>query len=399
MAGRPGAGKTALLDLLVHRDGPDGADASARGGLRTAHTEVPDPRVGELSRAYHPRKTTSARLIFQDLEQKSGPAYPALSSERRDLLAQSELILLVIDLYNSGPDEWRAEVSSQWRAALEEYTICDLAVVETRRERLEKALRIGQKPNFPTEPEVLLRLHAHLEVGKPASEFHFTEDEERGLRGYSFLSARPVLPAFNVDESHLAGAADALRGIAEGILAGDSATGAELRAGMGPGLGAGAGAAVGAAVGATAAPGPEPRADVSWVLFCAEAERQIQELPPEDQATFLEAFHLAEPAVAQVIRAAYGVAGLQSFFTVGDDEVRAWTVRRGATAPEAAGAIHSDLEKGFVRAEVLAYEDWVRYGSHAAARDKGAVRLEGREYIVRDGDILNIRSGLARGGR
>ena len=391
IAGRPGAGKSALFELLVHRAGPEGGDASGRGGLRTAHSEVPDPRVGELSRAYHPRKTTLARLVFQDLEQKSGPVYPALSPERRDLLAQSELILLVIDLYHSKPDDWKSEAASQWRAALEEYTICDLAVVETRRERLDKALKIGQKPTFPGEPDVLARLHAHLEVGRPASKFHFTEDEEQGLRGYSFLSARPVLPAFNLDESNLAGAADALRGIADGIMTAAAATGAE----SGPGSTSGSGSAAGSGT----TPGPESSADVLWVLFSAEAERQIQELPPEDQAAFLDAFHLAEPAVAQVIRAAYSVAGLQSFFTVGDDEVRAWTVRRGATAPEAAGEIHSDLEKGFVRAEVLAYDDWVRYGSHAAAREKGAVRLEGREYVVRDGDILNIRSGLARGGR
>ena len=365
IAGRPGAGKSALFELLVHRAGPEGGDVSGRGGLRTAHTEVPDPRVGKLSEAYRPRKTILARLVFQDLEQKSGPVYPVLSSERRDLLAQSELILLVIDLFNCGPDEWKAEAVSQWRAALDEYTLCDLAVVETRRERLEKALKIGQKPNFPGEPEVLSRLHVHLEDGRSASEFPFTQDEEQGLRGYSFLSARPVLPAFNIEESDLAGAGEALRGVAEGILAGHAAV----------------------------------DADAPWVIFCAEAERQIQELPPEDHATFLEAFHLTEPAVAQVIRAAYTVSGLHSFFTVGDDEVRAWTVRRGATAPEAAGVIHSDLEKGFVRAEVLAYDDWVRYGSHTAAREKGAVRLEGREYVVRDGDILNIRSGLARGGR
>lgn len=395
IAGRPGAGKSALFELVAHRAGPEGADGSGRGGLRTAHAEVPDPRVGELSRAYHPRKTILARLVFQELEQKSGPVYPALSSERRDLLAQSELILLVIDLFNSEPDEWPAEAASQWRAALEEFTICDLAVVETRRERLEKALKIGQKPTFPGEPDVLARLHAHLEVGKPAREFHFTEDEEQGLRGYSFLSARPVLPAFNLDESNLAGAAEALRGIAEGMLTGNAMAPVEPGAGSGPPTEAGSGPKPESGSGSS----PRPNPDAAWVLFCAEAERQIQELPPEDQASFLEAFHLAEPAVAQVIRAAYTVAGLQSFFTVGEDEVRAWTVRRGATAPEAAGVIHSDLEKGFVRAEVLAYDDWVRYGSHSASRDKGAVRLEGREYVVRDGDILNIRSGLARGGR
>jgi ribosome-binding ATPase len=374
IAGRPGAGKSALFELLVHRAGPEGADASGRAGLRTAHTEVPDLRISELSRAYKPRKTILARLVFHDLEQKGGPVYPALSPERRDMLAQSELILLVIDLYNPDPEEWKTEAETQWRAAVEEYVISDLAVVETRLERVEKALKIGQKPNFPGEQEVLRRLHTHLEAGRPVRDFSFTEDEDRGLRGYAFLSARPLLPAFNIEESHLAGAAEALRPIATGILAGPAA---------GPG----------------SALAAKPDREAPWVYLCAEAERQIQELPPDDQAPFLEAFHLTEPAVAQVIRAAYDLAGLLSFITVGDDEVRAWTLRRGATAPEAAGVIHSDLEKGFVRAEVLAYEDWVRYGSHAAAREHGAVRLEGREYVVRDGDIVNIRSGLARGGR
>jgi ribosome-binding ATPase len=368
IAGRPGAGKSTLFELLIGHGGAAGADASGRSGLRIAHAEVPDPRVEALSRSYRPRKTTPARLIFQDLEQKSGPIYPALSPERRDLLAQSELILLVIDLHSSDPTEWEAEAAVQWRAAVDEYVLCDLAVVETRRDRVEKALKIGQKPAFPGEPEVLQRLHTNLESGTPVRSLVFNEDEERGLRGYSFMSARPLLPAFNVNESHL--------GRAREILGRVSAT----------------------IVGTSEAAG-EPGPANSWVFFCAEVEKQILELPPEDRSTFLEAFDLAEPAVAQVIRAAYHVSGLQSFFTVGEDEVRAWTVRQGATAPEAAGVIHSDLEKSFVRAEVLSYQDWVRFGSHAAARDKGAVRLEGREYVVRDGEILNIRSGLARGGR
>ena len=153
IAGRPGAGKSALFELLAHRAGPDGrrrlgsrrpADRPRRGS---------GPACWGVVASLPSRKTILARLVFQELEQKSGPVYPALSSERRDLLAQSELILLVIDLFNSGPEEWVAEANPQWRAGVEEYTICDLAVVETRRERLEKALKIGQKPNFPGEAE------------------------------------------------------------------------------------------------------------------------------------------------------------------------------------------------------------------------------------------------------
>lgn len=373
LAGRPGAGKSSLFDLVGSYSGgsaPQGAAAGSRGsaapaprpaprseskgGLRMAHVEVPDPRLWELSAAFHPRKTTPARIQFDDLEQKAAPTYPALSSERRDMLAQSELILLILDLFSVDPDDWPDAVRVQWALASEEFVLCDLAVVETRLERVRKLVRIGQKPAFPSEVEVLERLREALEGGRPVAQVDLNEEEKRHLRGYSFLSDRPMLPAFNIGEEHLVGAGERLAPLAAPLSS-------------------------------------------SWVYFSAEVEAQIQQLPPEDQSTFLEAFGLTEPAVAQVIRAAYDLAGLHCFFTVGEDEVRAWSVPKGALAPQAAGAIHSDLEKGFVRAEVLSFDDWRANGSYAAARDKGLFRLEGKEYRVHDGDIVNIRSGLAKG--
>ncbi len=353
LAGRPGAGKSSLFDLLARRTAP-GKEDGGRGGLRVTHVDVPDPRLTALSEAFRPKKTTPARLQFDDLEQKSGPVYPILSPERREMLSQGDLILLVCDLYGEDPDHWGELARTQWRSASDEFVISDLAVIETRLGRLEKLLRIGQKPAFPGEPELLRRLREELESGRPVREFRFTPEEERALRGYAFLSARPVLPAFNVGEEHLEGSTDALASALAGFSGGSS-----------------------------------------WVLFCAPVETQILQMPAEEQAGFREAFGLAEPAVAQVIRASYNLAGLHCFFTVGEDEVRAWSIPKGARAPEAAGAIHSDLEKGFVRAEVLSYADWERFGSIAAAREKGAFRLEGKEYEVLDGDILNIRSGLA----
>jgi ribosome-binding ATPase len=355
LAGRPGSGKTSLLELIASLNASSsGAGPAERGGVRLAHVPVPDPRLDALSAAYRPRKTTSARLEFADLEQKAAPSYPALSAERKGMLAQADLILLTIDLFSSDPDDWSEVARVQWLLALEEFVLCDLATVETRLERVRKLVRIGQKPAFPSEVEVLTKLRDALEEGRPVRLVPLEPDEIRGLGGYSFLSQVPLLPAFNLDEGYLSGARERLQKIADGLSAG-------------------------------------------WVFYSAEVEGQIKELPPEEQAGFLEAFGLREPAVAQVIRAAYDLAGLHSFFTVGEDEVRAWSIRKGALAPEAAGVIHTDLERSFVRAEVLNYEDWLRYGTHAAAKEKGFVRLEGKEYVVRDGDILNIRSGLAKG--
>lgn len=365
LAGRPGAGKTSLFNLVAASASsatpggsgpaaPRPSTISAKGGLRLAHVDVPDPRLWELSAAYRPRKTTAARLQFEDLEQKSAPVYPALSTERRDMLARTDLILLVIDLFSVDPPEWAEAARIQWMQAQEEFVLCDLAVVETRLEKVQKLVRIGQKPAFPSEIEVLTRLRESLEAGQPVRSVPFSAEETRALRGYAFLSEHSMFPAFNLDESHLAGAAAALSPVA-----------AQL--------------------------------SPAWIHLSAEVEAQIQELPSHEQTAFLEAFGLSEPAVAQMIRAAYNLAGLHCFFTVGEDEVRAWSLPKGSLAPEAAGVIHSDLEKSFVRAEVLRYEDWLQCRTTSSAKEKGLFRLEGRDYEVQDGDILNIRSGLAKG--
>ncbi|MFN8549297.1 MAG: DUF933 domain-containing protein [Candidatus Eisenbacteria bacterium] len=358
LAGRPGAGKSTLFDLVAGRD----AAPAARGaGLRIAHVPVPDARLQELSVAFKPKKTTPARLEFQDLEQKAGPNYPALSPERREAVTKAELLLLVVELWGDPPDAWTDLAREQWQELREEFLLLDLATIEKRLEKVEKLVKVGQKPAFTGEPELLSQLKTLLESGRPISDRALTVEEDHGLRGYGLLSGSKILPAFNVNEQHL----DQAPAWAASVSTHSGQPGFEWL-------------------------GQER------LVFSAEVERQIQELPPEEQASFAEAFGLTEPAVNQVIRAAYRLAGLHCFFTAGDDEVRGWTVRQGSTAPECAGAIHTDLEKGFVRAEVLAFDDWKRLGSLHAAREQGVLRLEGKEYVVKDGDILNIRSGLAK---
>ena len=361
LAGRPGAGKSSLFDLFEGR----GAGEPAPHGLRIAHVEVPDARLWRLSEAFQPKKTTPARLEFQELEQKAGPTYPALSPERREMMTKCDLVLLVVDLFTSGPDEWKGEARVQINQVIEEFALLDLATVESRLERLRKLVKIGQSPAFPSELEVLEGLHEGLQEGRPVRDQQEVIDGlTKELRGFGFLSALEILPAFNVGEDHL-----------------------EDRAGLETLV--------------TELPA-SARSDAPPIIFCAAVEQQIQELPEEERSSFMEMFGLHEPAISQTIRAAYERVGLHSFFTVGPDEVRAWSVRKGSTAPQAAGAIHSDLEKGFVRAEVVSYADWETAAgdkpAHAmhTVKEKGLFRLEGKEYVVSDGDILNIRSGLAK---
>ncbi len=350
LAGRPGSGKSTLFDLM------EGGAGDKASGLRIAHIEVPDARLRKLSEAFNPKKTTPARIEFQDLEQKGGPVYPAVSPERREMLSKADLVLLVVELFAVPPEMWAEEAAAQVREVAEEFAILDLSTVENRLERLQKIIKSGQKPAFQGEPELLNELQQVLSEGRPVRTVAEVEEKEKELRGFSFLTQRAVLPAINVGEEHLGQAREHVDSI-------------EF----------------------------EGSNEVSErIVFCAEVESQIQELDSDDQKEFMKEFGLTESAVDQTIRAAYSRAGLESFFTVGEDEVRAWSVRRGSTAPQAAGAIHTDLEKGFVRAEVTAYKDWDSVGSMGAAKERGLLRIEGRDYVIQDGDIVNIRSGLAK---
>ena len=354
LAGRPGSGKSTLFDLLDEKGG-----ASAHG-LRIAHVVVPDPRLDALAAEFRPKKVTPARIEFQDLEQKGGGQYPALSPERREMLCRTDLVLLVIELFGTPAELWADEVRKQISELADEFLILDLATVEGRLERVQKIVKSGQKPGFPGEPELLERLRAVLDGGRPVRSVSEAQERAKELRGFAFLSGRPILPAFNVGEEQLGSAREQIDALdLSGVLEGDETEGTRI-------------------------------------VFSAEVETQIVEIPAEERGAFMEAFGLTESAVAQTIRAAYERAGLQSFFTVGEDEVRAWSLRKGSPAPQAAGAIHTDLEKGFVRAEVLAYVDWQAAGSMGAAKEKKLLRMEGKDYVIQDGDIVNIRSGLAK---
>jgi ribosome-binding ATPase YchF (GTP1/OBG family) len=234
-----------------------------------------------------------------------------------------------------------------------ELVLADLGTVERRLERLEASIRKANRAEDVAESALLLRLKETLEGERPLREMRLTEEEKGRLRGYALLSGKPLLLVANLGEDQIRAAAVFLE-----------------RSGL-------------------AALARKP--GIALCAVSAPIEAEMAELSPEDAQAFREDLSLAEPGLDRVIRSTYDLLGLISFLTTGEDECRAWTVRRGTRAQLAAGAIHSDMERGFIRAQVVAFEDLVAAGSIAACRERGTLRLEGRDYEVKDGDVIEFK--------
>jgi hypothetical protein len=339
LVGYAQSGKTTLFNALtgLHKGGPAG-----RGQVNFGAIRVPDPRVDALSAIFKPKKTTHAEMRFVDVPGPAGKG-TGLDAESLRALAEVDAFCLVVRGF-PGADGAPADPARELRDFDAELVLSDLATVEKRLDRLRKEHHKGTG-----EYHELERLQAQLEGGGPLRAMSWSDAEEKELAHFGFLSRRPLLAVVNVAEEAAAGAppAEVERAASE--------------------RGAGV------------------------LSLCAAAEAEIAELDPAEQPEFLRSLGLAEPARARFIGAAYRLLDLVSFFTVGEDEVRAWPIHRGDRAPRAAGRIHSDLERGFIRAEVVHYDDFIALGSESRARHEGKLRLEGKEYVVRDGDILNIR--------
>lgn len=339
--GLPQSGKTTLFEILMQGAGaaaPPGASARDRVGV----LKVPDGRIDRLSAMFQPKKTTYAQIQFVD-SAAAGHGKPGKGADLFAGVRQCDALVAVVrDFENPAvPAEKGVDAARDLRELEAELVLNDLAIAETRLERIEKELRIGKK-EAAAEGAALARCKAALEAETPLREVDFTPEETRLLRGFQFLTLKPLVVILNQDD------------------------GSTRRP---PALGRGA----------------------LGVALRALTEREIVSLPPEERAAFREELGVTEDGLTLVIRACYELLGLVSFFTVGPDEVRAWEIHRGDTAVDAAGAIHSDLARGFIRAEVIPYEQLVDLGGHAKAREKGLLRLEGRDYRVQDGDCLEIR--------
>jgi len=336
LVGYAQSGKTTLFNALT------GLHAGARAQVNLGAIKVPDPRIDALSAIYEPRKTTYAEMRFVDVP---GPKTKGsgLDDEALRALAEVDAFCLVVRGFPA-PDGTPPDPARELTDFDAELVLHDLGIVEKRLDRMRK--EHGKGTN---DFQRLERLHAHLDPGNPLRSMAWTEAEEKDLAHYDFLSRRPLLVVMNAAEENATAPAP-------------------------PSVDEAAG-----------------QRSARVLSLCASVEAEIAQLDPAEQPEFLRSLGLSEPARARFLRAAYALLDLISFFTVGEDEVRAWPIHRGDKAPRAAGRIHSDLERGFIRAETMHYDDFMAAGSEAKARQEGKLRLEGKEYVVQDGDILNIR--------
>jgi len=344
LVGLAGSGKTTLFGALT------GLAVDAAGHKsHTAVVKVPDPRIDKLSALFKPKKTTLAEVTFVDPvaeRHEVGVQRAAFPEATANALRNVDALVHVARAFEDpsvpaspGTKGPAADVD----AIEQELLFRDLTLVDRRLERMRKE---RGKPENALEQPLLEQALAHLDGGKPLRDLAWTDEQQGRMRGYQFLSSKPAIVVVNIGEGDLLG---------------------------------------------SAATPPAGLERFQVLRLCAKVEREIAELPADEQREFLQQMGLEEPARDVFIRAAYELLQLISFFTVGEDEVRAWPVRNGSSAWIAAGKIHSDIQRGFIRAEAIHYEEFMRCGSMAAAKSQGVLRLEGKEHRVRDGDILHFR--------
>jgi GTP-binding protein YchF len=355
------SGKTTLFQLMTSAAGTARA-AHGKGETLVGISKVPDARLDTLTAMFNPKKKVPATVEFTDL---ANAAATGGAKALVDVVAykNADALVHVLRAFNdpSVPHpSGSVDPARDAQAMEDELILADLGVAERRLERLEKDLKKSRSAELERERDVLMTCRAALEGGTPLRALSLQGDDLKRLRGFQFLSAKPLLIVINLDESQLSGG-------------GDAATSIERAA---------------EATGLTAF---LSHASTAAVAVCGKIELEIAQLDAADAAAFLADLGLSARGLDRVISASYDLLGYMSFFTVGEDECRAWSIPRGTPAQLAAGEIHSDIQRGFIRAEVVGYAAFIARGSMAACRDRGEIRLEGKEYVVQDGDIINFR--------
>jgi len=350
--GLPQSGKTTLFNALTRGNTP----TTMSGGRFEVHTgvvDVVDPRVDHLSAMFRPEKTIYAKVTYADIAGLEGGASKSgISGALLNQLTQMDGFVHVVRCFQEASVAHPAGSVNPYRdidAMDAELLLNDLISVERKQERLvDERKKGGGREKAVIEREITLfdKLHTALAEERLLRDIELSAEEDKALSGFGFLTRKPALILLNLSEGQEAPAVDY----------------------------------------------PHQRSAV--VGLQGKLEMDLAQLPPDEAELFMGEYGIQELGLQRVIALSYDLLGLQSFFTVGEDEVRAWTVRRGAPAVEAAGVIHTDLQKGFIRAEVVAYNDLVALGGMAEARSKGKLRLEGKEYVLQDGDIMHVRFNL-----
>ena len=361
--GLPQVGKTTLFRILTkaHLDAKSAAAATHVGVAK-----VPEPRLDRLAALYKPKKVTHATVQYVDVGGMQGPQKdPARDAAVLAPLREVDALAHVLRVFDDpsvphaagGVDRFAVtQEIDPLRDAIDldlELMLADLDQITRRLERVEKDLKKKKDPGLEFEKRVLEHCKASIEQEKPLRELELTPEESRAVSGFLFLSQRPMLYVLNLGDAEAPELSTAVERHNLSALLG--------------------------------------RPNTAVVAVCGRLEAELAEMQEQEAAELLASYGLAEPGLNRLIHATYDLMGLISFFTVGEPEARAWTIRKGTTALKAAGEIHSDIEKGFIRAEVVRCDDLLEAGSLPRAREKGKVRLEGRDYIVQEGDVILFR--------
>jgi len=353
IVGLPQVGKTSLFVMLTK------ADVSNRSSNpREAHlgiATVPDDRLDKLAALFNPKKLIHARVEYADVAAISQEALKetAFAANLRNVDALAHVIRAFDD--PSIPHVGEIDPLRDIKNLDFDLLVNDLGQVEKRLERVEKDLKKMRTSDLEKEFDLLKRAKVHLETEHPLREMEMTADDKKRLRGFMFLSEKPILYVLNIGESSTLG--DDVEKAVEKYGLTEAVT----------------------------------RPNTGAVAVCAKVEAELAQMPDEESSEFLSSYGLKESGLVRLIRKTYELLGLMSFFTVGEDECRAWTVEQNSRAQNAAGAIHTDLEHHFIRAEVIHWDTLLAAGSEAVARSQGTLRLEGKDYIVKDGDVMHIR--------
>jgi GTP-binding protein YchF len=342
LVGFPGSGKTTVFNALTGLSAETGYGA-ARGKTNLGVVKVPDARVDALAKIFNPKKTVYAEITFCDVAVAPSPGQgKGLDDQVLRAMREVDALCHVVRGF-AGSDGEAPHPLQEAHDFEAEMNLSDLILIETRLERLKK------EKAKPGEKELMEKLKAHLDAGKPLRSLELNTTDLGAISGYRFLTQKPLMLILDVAE------ADAAKPAPADLTEHTQASGLGL------------------------------------IVLAGAVEMDIAQMPPEEQKEFVASLGLDEPAAGRFIRAAYALCELISFLTAGEDECRAWPLRKGLNAHRAAGKIHSDIERGFIRAEVIRWEDLVKLGSEAKCREAGKLRLEGKEYTVADGDVINFR--------
>ncbi len=352
--GLANSGKTTIFNALTGLNLETTIYPTVTAEPHLGVVKVPDMRLNKLTEIYNPKKTTNATVEYVDY---IGLTKGDMVQNRKvfDLIKDADAIVHVVRAFEDESITHPMESVNPRRDAETvelEMIFGDLELVDKRLERMEQGLKRGKKPD-ETEKKILIKCKEVLEKETALRDMDFSEEEQKTMRNLQFMSIKPELVVLNVGEQDLNSektktATSGLQGFFKGR-------------------------------------------QVKVLSLCGKIEMEIAQLPPDEAKAFLDDLGIEEPALNKLIHVSYDLLGLISFLTVGEDEVRAWTIKKGLDAQKAAGKIHSDIERGFIRAEVVSYTDFIAHGNMAGAREKGLLRLEGKTYEVKDGDIINFR--------